>query len=170
MKFNYRVTKYNPALRNEKGWYLMDDWVSYREIGRKFNNEVLTLDKYLEIENNYIQAIIQFMKCNKVTSFQITWIEKRFDPEEDPNSTQEMINIRKNIKNRSFVSGEELEIVCKLMLRRYLWGLLKNDKNMEIHFGSDYYMYILSKSACKKAISNIKKTGLFVEEYESPYG
>ncbi len=152
--------------RDELGRYLRDDWVSYREIGRKFNNEVFTLDEYLEVENNYIQAIIQFMKCNKVTSFQVTKIERGFDPAEDADSTQDMINVYKNIKNRSFLSEEELGNVCKLILRNYLWCLLRNDKNMEVRFGYDYYMYILSKSVCKKAISNIEKTGLFVENYK----
>jgi hypothetical protein len=164
--FNYRVTKYNPAFRNEKGWYVKDDWVSYREIGRKFNDEILTLDAYLEIENKYIQAIIQFMKCNDITSFQVTRIQRIFDPADDPNSTEEMINICNNIKNRSFVSGEKIEIICKLILRKYLWCLLRNDKNMEVRFSHDYYMFIVSKSACKKAIINIEKLGLFVEEYK----
>ena len=29
---NYRVTKYNPAYRNEKGWYMKDDWTDYSEV------------------------------------------------------------------------------------------------------------------------------------------
>lgn len=165
MKFSYRVTKYDPAFRNEKGWYLKDDWTAYSDINREYNKETLTLDKYLEVENQYMQAIIQFMKCNKVTAFQVTRITRNFDPAEDPNSSQDMINIYKNIKNRSFVSEEELKNVCKLILRRYLWCLLRNDKNMEVRFSHDYYMFIVSKSMCKKAISNIEKSGLFVEKY-----
>ncbi len=29
--FNYRVIKYNPAYRNEQGWYLRDDWTVYND-------------------------------------------------------------------------------------------------------------------------------------------
>jgi hypothetical protein len=169
MNFSYRITKYNPAYRNEKGWYLRDDWTCYSEIGIRNNGEIFTLQEYLDAENKYIQAIIQFMKCNKITFFQVNDIEKSFNPEKDLNSTQEMIEIRKKIKNRSFVSEKDLENVCKLILRNYLWCRLKNDETMEVHFGYDYYMYILSKSMCEKAISNIERSGLFVEEFKSPY-
>jgi hypothetical protein len=164
--FSYRVTKYNPAYRNEQGWYLRDDWTEYGDIGKKYNNEIVTLDEYLKMENNYIQAVIAFMQCNKVTSFQVTKIERGYDPAEDPNSTQGMINIYRNIKNRSLISENNLENICKLMLRRYLWGLLRNNKLMEIRFGHDYYMVIKSKLACKKTVTNIEKLGLFVEDYE----
>ncbi len=164
--FSYLITKYNPIYRDEQRRYLRDEWVSYREVGRKFNNEVFTLDEYLEVENTYIQAILQFMKCNKITSFQVTRIERTFDPAEDPNNSPEMINIRKNIKNRSFISGKEIEDVCKLILRNYLWCLLRNNKNMEVRFSGDYYMDITSKLACETAIVNIENSGLFVEEYE----
>lgn len=167
--FSYRITKYNPAYRNEQGWYLKDNWTCYSEIGRRRNGEILTLDEYLEVENKYIQAIIQFMECNKITFFQVNDIEKSFNPANDLNSTQEMIATRKKIKNRSFVAEKDFESVCKLILRNYLWCRLKNNKNMEVHFGGDYYMYILSKSTCKKAIETIEKLGLFVEECESPY-
>ncbi len=169
MNFNYRVTKYNPTFRNEKGWYLRDEWTSHGDIGRKYNDEVFFMDEYLEVENKYIQAILQFMQCNKITSLRVTKLQEKSGLAQDTDNTQEMINIYNKIKNRVLVSGEDLENICKLILREHLWCKLRNDKNMEVHFGYDYYMYILSKSPCEKAISNIKKSGLFVEEYESPY-
>lgn len=163
--FNFRITKYNPIYRDEQRRYLRDEWTEYRDIGKKYNNEIVTLNEYLKVENTYIQAVFELMKCNKITSFQVTRIE-RYDPEEDPNTTQEMINTYKKVKNRSFISGKEIEDICKLTLRGRFWGLLRNKNNMEVRFDHDYYMFIKSKSICKEAISNIEKSGLFVEEYK----
>ncbi len=42
---SYRVTKYNPAYRNEQGWYLKDDWTCYSEVGVRSNGEIFTLDE-----------------------------------------------------------------------------------------------------------------------------
>ena len=167
--FNYQITKYNPVYRDEQRRYLRDEWTAYSDIGRKYNDEIFTLEQYLEIEDKYIQAIIQFMKCNKVTSLRVTKLEKKSGPVRDTDWTQEMKNIHENIKNRILVSEEDLENICRLILREYLWCRLRNDKNMEVDFSYDYYMDIASKSRCKKTISDIEKSGLFVEEYESPY-
>ena len=40
---------------------------------------------------------------------------------------------------------------------------------MFVHFGYDYYMYIGSNKRFKGIINTIANTGLFIEEFESPY-
>ncbi len=40
---------------------------------------------------------------------------------------------------------------------------------MFIDFGHDYYMFIGSRSKCKDTLQKIKNSGLFVEDFESPY-
>ena len=34
----YRITKYNPTLRNEDGWYMSDDWIDWSDI-EKYTTE-----------------------------------------------------------------------------------------------------------------------------------
>ena len=71
MQFSYRITKYNPANRNEKGHYLRNDWISYYGIGKEYIDGVLTLEQYLETEKKYIDAIIRFMDCLDISTLQV---------------------------------------------------------------------------------------------------
>ena len=48
---NYRVTKYNPAYRNEKGWYMRDDWTDYSEVVK--TGAKREYDEYKKIEDLY---------------------------------------------------------------------------------------------------------------------
>lgn len=64
---------------------------------------------------------------------------------------------------------KELSLVkiIKLILREKIWCKLKTDK-LEIHFGYDYYVYIL----CQYDISTLLRqnsNGLIIQEVESPY-
>lgn len=171
MQFNYRVTKYNPDYRNKKGHYLFqDEWTCYSQVGTKCGSKVLTLDKYFEVENNYIQSIILFMKCNRITTFKISGgLEKKWNPIKDPNSTKEMIYLFASIKDKDILKINQIKDLCRLALRNYVWCKLEYDETMFVHFYFDYYMYIGSKSECKKAVESIEESGLFVEEFESPY-
>ena len=49
---NYRVTKYNPAYRNEKGWYMRDDWTDYSEVVK--TGAKSEYDEYKKIEEGKI--------------------------------------------------------------------------------------------------------------------
>jgi hypothetical protein len=47
---HYRVTKYDPALRDERGAYTGDDWTMFDQIGETFSGVRLTLSTYLDLE------------------------------------------------------------------------------------------------------------------------
>jgi hypothetical protein len=152
----YRVTKYNPQYRDAKGEYVRDEWISYGDIGTY--DQIATFDKYLEIESQYIESIFQFMSCNKIISLQVTDLEKRGKLAEDINNTQTMIDVYKSIKNGSIFDGVQLDALCRLILRDYIWCKLENAENMQVHFGHDYYMYIISNLMCKDTIEHIEHT------------
>ena len=59
--FSWRITKYNPQYRNASGFYLKNDWTSFSDMGKIFDEEELTFKKYLIIGNYYIETIILFM-------------------------------------------------------------------------------------------------------------
>lgn len=61
MKYQWRITKYNPIFRNENGHYLLDEWICPSEIGKVLNGDLFTLENYLLIENAYIETIIEFL-------------------------------------------------------------------------------------------------------------
>lgn len=42
--FWWRITKYNPIYRNEKGYYLKDEWSDFSCADHIFGGEKLTID------------------------------------------------------------------------------------------------------------------------------
>lgn len=50
----YRISKYDPQFR-VNGSYQKNEWTSISDIGKVFDDGVLTLAEYLRVENEYIQ-------------------------------------------------------------------------------------------------------------------
>lgn len=165
--FHWRVSKYNPSHRNTSGSYQKNEWTSFSDIGKIFDDEKLTFDDYLPLEDAYIQAIIGFMECNQTDTMRIASLEKHALPQDVSLYSKLMLDIFENIANKMIVDKETIKSVGRLALREDLWCKLEA-KNMRIHFGYDYYLYIGSKSACSGTIAQIESTGLFVEEYDLP--
>lgn len=68
----WRITKYNPAFRDDNGYYtLVEEWTCPSEIGKVINGNEFTLDEYLRIEAAYIDTVIQFLNANNLDSLRI---------------------------------------------------------------------------------------------------
>src|ERR1700722_7430336 len=96
MSYHYRVTKYNPQNRDRQGRYLVDEWISYSDIGKY--PDIMAFDQYLEIETKYVEAVIQFMKCNNTNSLEITYMEKQGQLPEDVNHSKLMREVYDTVK------------------------------------------------------------------------
>ncbi len=124
---------------------------------------LFTFEEYLKAENAYIQAVLLFMGCLNLDSLKISCLEK--------NGRQSKKFIAENkltIVNNSYVNKEDIIQIIQLILRNEIWCKLEA-KEMYVHFGYDFYMYIQSSESCNSVIKKIESMGLFVEEYESPY-
>ena len=67
------------------------------------------------------------------------------------------------------VTVQEVRELAKLTLRNAIWCKLGFKKQFFVHFGYDYYMYIGASKDCTKAKEVVKETGLFIEDFKSPY-
>ena len=56
----YRVTKYNPAFRDQSGAYTKDEWTFFGQIGRTFSGVPFTFDEYERVEQAYVQTALSF--------------------------------------------------------------------------------------------------------------
>ena len=56
-----RVTKYDPALRDERGAFTGDDWTSVSDVGGTFGGKLLTLHRYLDVEAQHLQVVAAFL-------------------------------------------------------------------------------------------------------------
>ncbi|WIW70176.1 hypothetical protein [Anaerosinus gibii] len=168
--FSWRITKYNPVYRDEFDKYTCNEWTSFSDIGKTFNEYKVTKMDYIIVEDAYIDTIVAFMSSNDIKSLKVVGIEKcKFTKMEDDFYSEKMINLYHNLKENDILNVEEIKILARMILREDLWCKLEHDNIMYIHFGYDYYMYICSWRLCKKAIKGAINMGLFVEEYESPY-
>lgn len=170
---SWRVTKYNPKYRDEEDVYHNDEWTSCHDIGKLFNGNEFTANDYLAIENAYINAVLSFMQNINVTSFKVKCLEKYNDNIVSQNTTlvytNEMIKLYVELHENSILGVDNIQNLCRLLLREQLWCKLENDNRMFVHFGYDYYMYIGCLLKPENITDLIQGTGLFMERIESPY-
>jgi hypothetical protein len=171
IKYQWRVTKYNPDFRNEKGYYtLTDEWTCPSEIGKIINGREFTLNEYLQVESAYVKAVINIIEESGLNSLRILQLSKWDISEEDRTTTlfekefDELI-----LKEDLFVNKNEICLICKMVLRNFLDCQLYFKDKFFVHFGWDYYMYIGSFENCISAIKVAQNNGLFVEKIQSPY-
>ncbi len=169
MKYCWRITKYDPEKRNSQGWFLEETWISYGDIGNVYQGEKLTYDKYIQVENLYINAILQFMTCLNISHLQVKDLESSDRINSDPLADKVEVMFVNTIKENDLLSSEQVAMASRLILRGYFWCKLISKYNMFAHFGYDYYMYIGSRLECKDVIQKIRQSGLYVESFESPY-
>jgi hypothetical protein len=122
----YRVTKYNPALRDAHGGYTADDWILFQQIGSSFGGVVLTEGEYLKVEQAYVNSAIAFLREGGLDSLIVEALEnhKRLPLEFCEGST---------------LSLEAVGDVIRQMLREELWCRLESNSGF-VHIGWDFYM------------------------------
>ena len=153
--FEYRVTKYNPAFRNELGGYIPEDWTSMSEIGREFEGVVLSEDEYRRVEQAYIDSAFAFLSESGLTSLRVRGLENH----------QKLVL---EFGEGSVLSLDEISGVMRRILREELWCRLEAPSGF-VHFGWDYYMYIGVPQRCPAAEKRAGELGLYPEDFASPY-
>ena len=146
MKYSYKITKYKPT----KGVRRFDknQWTSYSDVGN-----LVSLEKYLVVESDYINTVIEICNCMGIKNFRLSELEL-YD---------ESFNLFENKK----IEISELPDVLKLILREEVWFKLIS-KNCQFHFGYDYYMYFVSSKDFSACFDNVSDK-LYLEVFRSPY-
>jgi hypothetical protein len=151
----YRVTKFNPALRGPYGSYTGDDWASVTQIGQSFGGVTLTEQQYERVEHAYVNAALAFLSEGGLTAVKVQGLE---------NSRRQLLTFR----DGDVLPLEELHDVIGPILRNEFWCRLQGENGF-LHFGWDYYMYIGVPHRCPDAERKATDLGLYVEEFLSPY-
>jgi hypothetical protein len=173
--FSYRITKYDPKFRDAKGIYHKNEWISFSDIDSIFEGVKLTADKYIQVENIYISAIHSFMNALNLEFLNVSRLEKdrysltQLDTKYPELDSEQITKTIEAIQNGNSLAGNNLNNFCKLCLRSKAWGVLEHNSKMFVHFGRDYYMYIGVSEDLESVIEQVKATGLFVENFKSPY-
>ncbi len=153
--FQYRVTKYDPAYRDQSGRYTRDDWIMFGQVGQECGGTVLTLGEYEWVESAYIDSALAFLREAGIGSLVAQGVE---------NSSGSSSALQEGAR----VALRELPDVMRRILREEFWCRLEAPGAF-VRFGHDYYMYIGVPEACKSACEFARERALFVEPFESPY-
>ena len=151
----YRVTKYDPSLRDTKGAYIADAWTSVTDIGREFGGVVVTDDEYRRVEQAYINSALAFLNEGGQTSLRIEGLE---------NHQRRALMFAE----RAVISVKQIGGLIPQILRDEFWCRFESPNGF-LHFGWDYYMYIGVPHRCPIAERLAEKLGLYPEKFASPY-
>lgn len=169
---SWRVTKYDPALRDAEGAFLVDDWTAYSDVGRHFNGIELTPETYLATESLYIEAVTAAMQRLRIPHLRVSGLERHGDPLRYArwplHYPDHMLRLYAEIEEGDELNIQEVEDLCRLVLREDLWCKLESS-SLHVHFGYDYYMYIVSAEPIDDLMAQVKQAGLFPEPFLSPY-
>lgn len=153
---HYRVTKYDPPLRDETGAYTGDDWSMFKEVGEMFDGVRLTLSTYLDVEARHLVALASFFDesgTSKVVAKDV----------EDGGGTF-------RVREGDQLSPVDAIEAVRQMLRDEGWCRLVDDDRFYVHVGWDYYVYVGSDKPCERSVAHTREVGLFVDEnFPSPY-
>lgn len=147
----YRVCKYDPALRDAAGRYLRpDEWTAFSDVGTS-----VTLEAYLRVEAAYLDVALAFLDEAGVRSLAIRW-----SPGE--------VGAPADLRNGEWLAGEALRSALQRVLREEMWARFEDGAGAFVHFGYDYYMFIGAPAGCPGAMALASARGLFVEPCTSP--
>lgn len=163
------ITKYNPQNYNSEGVYMLDEWTSRSDIGKKADsvtNAVLSKERYLEVENNYINAVKIFMRevgAEKIRVIELYKISDEDDFEKwDDNA---FFSFYSELEEKEYGTSE-IDIIVRLVLREYIQvalQLITPEMDTAVYFGDDYYMYFVSDTVNFKKLHNeLIKNQIFV--------
>ncbi|MFG2694474.1 S1 RNA-binding domain-containing protein [Kitasatospora sp. NPDC048407] len=155
--FVHRVTKYDPANRDERGHYLADDD---------------TDSDRGPIEAAYLQAAAAFAVECGVDRLTIGRPEAAFFASpEDGGRLEDLFPGLHGFHDGAEVSLETALELVRMMLRGGEgWCLLEAGDRFFVHIGWDQYMYIGTDRPCERAAARVRRLGLFPEPIpESPY-
>ena len=127
-----RISKYNPIYRDENGYYLKNEWISYGDIGKKFPDGILTENTYLNVEGKYLQVVkelFQIMPIEKFTIKDLEFYERKY---------------KKVLHEGEQIAENRIDTIVRLIMRESFWCKLVNEY-VEVHFGYDYYIYVVFK-------------------------
>jgi hypothetical protein len=152
--FEYRITKYDPRFRDERGAYTRPDWIRFQDVGEIFSGAVLTREAYDAVENAYVASAISFLREVGLYSLRVVAMDR--GPGNSPFSPGSVLGL------------DDIALAIRGLLREKYWFKLESAQAF-IHIGWDFYMYVGVPRECPQSISETRRLGLFAEEFRSPY-
>ncbi len=162
---SWRLTKYDPERRSVAGAFLGDDWISVSDIGRSYEGVELTESEYLRVEAAHLDVI--------VSSYQDAGHPPLLVRGPEWNGLGKLIAgqvLTSAPRENEPVSEARLPVLARTCLREICWCRIETaDESYGIHFGYDFYVYLVGVELTPSTHGVARSGGLFLERFESPY-
>lgn len=169
LPYIWRISKYNPGLRNSQGQFQGDEWTFFAQVSQSFSGTKLTYEDYVSVENAYVRSAMLFLADAGLVSLQIAELERPHVALEVSSKFQCILLRPENLRNDTVVRLDQLADLIRLNLRELTWCKLQEADKFYLHFGWDYYIYVGSTNPSLRAIQGTTQSGLYVEAKASPY-
>ena len=150
LKYGYEIVKYSPDGYDSNGCYQKDEWTSIADIGCSFHGQIFTFEEYVQVEDCYVNLIMEIIKVIGVKYLTVGYLESSSEAVAEWYSktpfkaeNARLYTFAKTLHQGQRISMTNIPLVVKLCLRECLYAVLVNLKhNLQIDFGYDYYMHI----------------------------
>ncbi|MFE7277299.1 RNA-binding protein [Streptomyces sp. NPDC057623] len=163
LPYVYQVTKYDPADRDEHGYYTGSED---------------TVSDYGEVEASYLQAVAAFAGDTGVDHLALrepqipSFVHFGVEPAVDGFGLDGLFPAGPT----GFHDGAVVPLDIGLQLVRAMlrdngaWCRLEAEGAFAVHVGWDQYLYVSSRRSCEEALAHTRQLGLFPERLDaSPY-
>lgn len=156
---DYSISKYRPQFYDSQSCYTRNEWTSISDIGKSFDDGVLTTNEYLETERHYINTAIELARISGCSYLTVDYLEGKHIVQNvkgyqlNYNLLETARKMRQGLKIRLSDCVDYL----RLCLRECCYACFSNHShNFYIDFGYEYYMHIhtaLPKSQVENVVS-----------------
>lgn len=132
----------------EEGYHTMsfeDSWTSIYDIGRVYQGKKFTYRDYLETERKYVRLFQQVFHYLNARTIKLKRLYKTGRPKAVYDRNGELRACYDRLADNASLSIDDLRLVVPMLLREDIHGVLYHRRTRTyIHFGYDYYEYIVS--------------------------
>ena len=163
------IVKYKPESYNKQGVYTKNEWISVGDIGKSFDDAILTQKEYLKLENAHINTVKELATATGCHYLSVVGIEhyglhrsKAFNAE-----NKAMFQIVSQYHEGQRLALNDIDNVLKLCLREQYWCILANGKHhMQLYVGWDYYLHFYSLLPTETVKAIARKYNLYCNPRE----
>ena len=156
-----RITKYNPANRNENGHYTKDEWTCFSLTGTK---DGPTWEEYKSVEDKYWQVLDSILVSLGIETLKISGLEydgPGRDIKYSYGELDHLDDLLETVKaNDMEVTKDQFHTLFKAVMRNVIWFDTSGKDDAFVDFGGDYYLYAGSNIS----FDWVDVEGIFVEE------
>lgn len=161
---DYSISKYRPQFYDSKSCYTRNEWTSISDIGKSFDDGVLTTNEYLETERHYINTAIELARISGCSYLTVDYLEGKYIVQnvKEHSLNYNLLETAQKIRQGLIIRVSDCADYLRLCLRECCYASFSNHlHNFYIDFGYDFYMHIRTTLPKKQVEEVVLKNHLY---------